>query len=202
LVTKLKQENQVEQPQNKINDKPTKHIGTPLPKEAFTTFVELVDLKGLGKIEQDFIPLLEEVCSRHPSLINSEKKRTPRYVEWALTSLGRVLHFLKTKMVKEMDEEACDHLQVLWEELETFKFDLTWLESHVQSALGMKNYMERIVQVKKMKEKVSSLEMEAKMLEEKIIETKVNLEITRRELTKMIEGFVEYNLDDVLGYGD
>ena len=99
-----------------------------------------------------------------------------------------------------MDEEACDHLQILWEELETFKFDLTWLEPYVQSALGMKNYMERIDQVEKMKEKVSFLEMEAKMLEEKMIETKVNLEIARRELTKMTEGFVEYNLDDVLGY--
>jgi len=51
LVTKLKQEDQVDQPQNKINDQPTKHIDTPLPKEIFTTFAELVDLMGLGKIE-------------------------------------------------------------------------------------------------------------------------------------------------------
>ncbi|KAK7355058.1 hypothetical protein VNO80_14303 [Phaseolus coccineus] len=201
LVSKLKHENEVDKTDNQIKDILTKHTDKPLPKKTFTTVDEVVDLKGLGKIEQDFYPLLEEVCSRHPSLLNSQKKRTLEYVEWAFTALGRVLHFLKTKMVKDMDEDTCNHLQILWEELETFKFDLTWLEPHVQSALSMKTYMERSVQVKKLKENVSSLEMETKMLKEKIIETKVNLEITRRELTKISEGFVEYNLDDGLAYG-
>ncbi|KAL9319312.1 hypothetical protein ACSQ67_015829 [Phaseolus vulgaris] len=201
LVSKLKQENEVDKPDNKIKDILTKHTDKPLPKETFTTFGETLDLKGLGKIEQHFFPLLEQVCSKHPSLLNSQKKRTLEYVEWAFTALGRVLHFLKTKMVKDMDEDACNHLQILWEELETFKFDLTWLEPHVQSALNMKNYKERSVEVKKLKENVSSLEMETKMLEEKMIETKVNLEIARRELTKISEGFVEYNLDDGLAYG-
>ncbi|KAG5126541.1 hypothetical protein JHK82_027376 [Glycine max] len=33
-------------------------------------------------------------------------------------ALGRVLHFLKTKRVKDMDyEDGCNHLQNLWDEL-------------------------------------------------------------------------------------
>ncbi|KAL2326869.1 hypothetical protein Fmac_020296 [Flemingia macrophylla] len=151
---------------NKIHDKPLKDIDNPLHEEMFTTFGKLVDFKGLGKIEQDFIPLLEE-----------------------------------TKRVKDMNEDACNQLQIFWEKLETFKFDLTWLESHVQSALGRKNYIERTIQVKKMPKNVNALEMETKKLKEKMIEAEVNLEITRRELMKANEGFEECNLDLELGYG-
>ncbi|KAL2326872.1 hypothetical protein Fmac_020299 [Flemingia macrophylla] len=201
LVSKPKHENQLDPPNNKIHDKPLKHIDNPLHEEMFTTFGKLVDFKGLGKIEQDFIPLLEEVCSQHPSLINSQKKRTRRFIEWAFTALGRILHFLKTKKVKDMNEDACNQLQIFWEELETFKFDLTWLESHVQSALGKKNYIERTIQVKKMQENVNALEMETKKLKEKMIEAEVNLEIARREAMKANEGFEECNLDLELGYG-
>ncbi|CAJ1967355.1 unnamed protein product [Sphenostylis stenocarpa] len=194
LVSNSKHNNEGDQEDNKINDKQTNHIDNPLPKE-------IVKFRGLEKMEEDFIPLLEEVCSQHPSLVDRQKKRTLMYVEWAFTALGRVLHFLKTKKVKDMDDDACNHLQVLWEELETFKFDLTWLEPHVQSALGMKNYRERSIQVKKMKEKVSFLETETKMLKEKMMQAKINLEITRRELARIIEGFEECNLEDGLGYG-
>ena len=60
------------------------------------------DFRGLGKIEKDFIQLLEEVCSKHPTLIESQVKRyrSQRFSEWSFTALGRVLHFLKTKKVK------------------------------------------------------------------------------------------------------
>ncbi|KAL2326873.1 hypothetical protein Fmac_020300 [Flemingia macrophylla] len=80
LVSKPKHGNQLDPPNNKIHDKPLKHIDHPLHEEMFTTFGKLVDFKGLGKIEQDFIPLLEEVCSQHPSLINNQKKRTHRRI--------------------------------------------------------------------------------------------------------------------------
>jgi hypothetical protein len=66
-------------------------------------------------------------------------------------AVGRVLYFLKTRKVKDMNEKGCKDLQVLWDELQTFKFDLTWLEPHVQSALGMKSYAERAMQVEKVK---------------------------------------------------
>ncbi|QHO26264.1 hypothetical protein HN51_023434 [Arachis hypogaea] len=100
-----------------------------------------------------------------------------------------------------MDEEACSHLQILWEELETFRFNLTWLEPHVQSALGMKNYMERSAKVKSVKENVAALEMEMKKLKAMVAAVEVDLEMARRELVKVEEGFEEIDLDGELGYG-
>jgi len=164
-----------------------------------TSFGEVVDFKGIGKLDKIFVPLLEEVCSRHPLLIHSMKKRSQRFSEWGFTALGRVLHFLKTKKVRDMDDESCNHLQTLWEELETFGFDLVWLKPHVQSALGMKTHVERVLEIERLKENLSTLEIETKTLRTKMIEAEVNLEIARRDLLK--EGFEECNLDVELGYG-
>uniref|UniRef100_K7LAC2 MATH domain-containing protein n=3 Tax=Glycine subgen. Soja TaxID=1462606 RepID=K7LAC2_SOYBN len=208
LVSKSEQENQVDQQVNKIDDnhdidKPIKHTDIFLPKETFpTSFGELVDFQGLGKIEQAFVPLLEEVFSRHPSLIDCQQKRSGRFVEWAFTALGRVLHFLKTKKVKDMDGDACNNLQIFWEELKMFRFDLTWLEPHVQSALAMKTCIERAVRVKRTREDVTALEMETKRLKAKMIQAEVDLEIARRDFVKAKEGFEECDLDAELGYGE
>ena len=150
------------------------------------------DFRGLGKIEKGFIQLLEELCSKHPTLIESQVKRnrSQRFTEWSFTALGRVLHFLKTKKVKDMNDDTCKELQILWEELETFGFDdLTWLEPHVQSALGMKNYMERAVQVTKLKENVADLEVVMKNLKAKMAAAEVDLEIARKELRLCKERF-------------
>ncbi|RDY14505.1 Ubiquitin carboxyl-terminal hydrolase 13, partial [Mucuna pruriens] len=199
LVRKSKQDQSV----SNIDDteKPIK-FNNSLPKETFiTSFGEPVDFHGLGKIEQVFIPLLEEVCSQHPSLINSQKKRTHRFIKWAFIALGRVLHFLKTKKVKDMGDDACDHLQILWEELETFKFDLTWLEPYVQSALGMKNYAEKAVRVKRMEENVAALEIETKRLKAKMVQAELDLELASKDLVKAKEGLDKCKLDAELGYG-
>ncbi|XP_057426519.1 uncharacterized protein LOC130719945 [Lotus japonicus] len=162
---------------------------------------ELVDFKNFGKIEEAFVPLLEEVCSWHPSLIDCQRKRkrSPRFTEWAFTALGQVLHFLKNKKVKDMNEDACSHLGFLWEELETFKFDLTWLQPHVQSALSKKSFVEKVVQLKTLKENVVALDMEFKSVEEKLFSAKEDLEKAIRDLSK--EGFQERDLDAELGYG-
>ncbi|XP_061351809.1 MATH domain and coiled-coil domain-containing protein At3g58270-like [Gastrolobium bilobum] len=211
FVTKSEHENQVDQAVNK-NDisaesaqvcvETIEHTGNPLGKEMCSaSFGELMDFRGLGKIEKAFVPLLEEVCSRHPSLIECQQKRSSRFAEWAFTALGRVLHFLKTKKVKDMDDDACEHLQILWEELETFRFDLTWLEPHVQSALSMKSYIERAGQVKKMKQNVAALEMEIKRLKVKMAAAEVDIEIATRDLVEAEEGFEEKDLDAELGYG-
>ena len=63
---------------------------------------------------------------------------------------------------------------------------MTWLEPHVKYALGMRNYMERAMQVKKLKENVAALE--------------IDLETARKELVKAEEVFEERNLDDELRY--
>lgn len=58
--------------------------------------------------------------------------------------MGRVLYFLKTKKVKDMDEEACNYLQIMWDKLKTCGFHLTWLEFYVESALDVKIFMENV----------------------------------------------------------
>ncbi|XP_061351811.1 MATH domain and coiled-coil domain-containing protein At3g58210-like [Gastrolobium bilobum] len=168
---------------------------------SLASFGEFMDFRGLGKIKKAFVPLLDEVCSKHPSLIECQQKRSRMFTEWAFTVLGRVLHFLKTKKVKDMDDNACKHLQILWEELETFRFDLTWLEPHVQSALSMKSYMERAVQVKKRKRDVAAIEMEMKRLKAKMASAEVEIEIARRDLVEAEEGLEEKDLDAELGFG-
>ncbi|MED6185462.1 hypothetical protein PIB30_057294 [Stylosanthes scabra] len=108
------------------------------------TISELVDFRGLCKIEKRFVQLLKEACFNHPTLIENQQKRnrTQKFIEWSFAALGRVLHFLNTKSVNDMDDDACNELQNLWEELNNFGFDdLTWLELHVQFALSMKNHM-------------------------------------------------------------
>ncbi|WVY98040.1 hypothetical protein V8G54_030191 [Vigna mungo] len=157
-------------------------------KEMISISSEVVDFRGIGKVEKDFIPLLEEVCSLYPSLIDTKKKRSQRFMEWAFTALGRVLHFLNTKKEGEMDDDACNYLQTLWEELEICGFDLSWLKPRIDRALEMK----------KLEKDMTILEMEAKTLMTKMIEAKVNLEITR--LVKVKESFEECDLDDELRY--
>ncbi|KAK2418610.1 MATH domain and coiled-coil domain-containing protein [Trifolium repens] len=72
---------------------------------------ELMDFKGLGQIEKDLVPLLEEVCSHHPSLIECQQNRSRKFKEWAFTALGRVLHFLKTTKIENFSclktDEVC-----------------------------------------------------------------------------------------------
>jgi hypothetical protein len=60
-----------------------------------------------------------------------------KFTDLAFAALERVLYFPKTKLVKDMNNQTCKDTGVLYEELEKFRFDLTWLEPHVQCALGM-----------------------------------------------------------------
>ncbi|MED6108140.1 hypothetical protein PIB30_020587 [Stylosanthes scabra] len=150
----------------------------------------LVDFKGLCKIDKEFVKLLEEVCSRHPNVVERHKKRklSEKFNEWSFTALGKVLHFLKTKKVKDMmNDDACKELQYLWEELKIVKFDdLNWLKEHVESALGVKKHMEK------------EMEGEVKRFKEQMIVAETNLDIARRELEKEEEGFVVRDLNDDL----
>ncbi|XLR12279.1 hypothetical protein HN51_049005 [Arachis hypogaea] len=148
--------------------KPIEHADHPSSMDMCAISIdELVDSRSLGKIEKALVSLLDE------------KKRSRRFSEWAFTDLGRVLHFLKTKKVRDMDEEGCSNLQILWGELEMFRFDLTWLEPHVQSALSMKNYTERSAKVQSVKENMAGLEMEMKKLKAMVASVEVDLEMAR-----------------------
>ncbi|KAK7355059.1 hypothetical protein VNO80_14304 [Phaseolus coccineus] len=165
------------------------------------TLRELIDLESLGAEEEAFIPLLEEVCIWHPNLIQCQKERTRRFRQWAFTSLGQVLHFLKTKRVKDMSEEDIKHLYDLWKELvRSSGFDLAWLEPYVQSALGLKDYMERAKQLKKVKDTVVALEIKMKRLRGELAASEREFEIARRRLSEVRRSFNEMDMNSAIGY--
>ncbi|XP_040364398.1 uncharacterized protein LOC112173256 isoform X2 [Rosa chinensis] len=153
---------------------------------------DLLNFRGLADIKKDFVPLLEEVCLWHPSLIECQRKSSPQFTEWAFTALGKVLHFLKTKKVKDMTTYVCKDLQILWNELKAFGFDLTWLKPHVERALGMSKFVESTTELKRAAENVKALEIESKRL-------KAKLAAARSDLDKAGQGFEEI-MDSELGY--
>ncbi|PQQ06126.1 MATH domain and coiled-coil domain-containing protein [Prunus yedoensis var. nudiflora] len=104
--------------------------------------------------------------------------------------------------VKDMTEDACEHLQILWEELETFKFDLAWLEPSVQTALNLKKLVERAGQVQKQREDVDALEIEVKRLKARLAVAEIDLEVAKRDLAKAEVGFGnDTDMNRELGYG-
>ncbi|BBG96707.1 ubiquitin-specific protease 12 [Prunus dulcis] len=158
---------------------------------------ELIDFRGLGRVEKTFVPFLEEVCSSYPSLLECHKKRSRTFIQCAFTALGRLLRFLKTTKAKDMTHDACKRLQLLWEELETFKFDLVWLEPHVQSVLVMKK---RAGRVDRLREDVEILENEIKRRRDVLAAAEVDLEAAKRDLAKAEEEFKKIDMDTELGY--
>ncbi|CAJ2632160.1 unnamed protein product [Trifolium pratense] len=134
-----------------------------------------------------------EVPMPNPEVEGSKEDSTKDAdAELVSAALGRVLYFLKTRKVKDMNEQACKELQVLWDELKKFQFDLTWLEPHVQSALGMKSFVEKSLHVEKLKEDMV-------VLKEKLSSAEVNLD---GEIDLLKEkGFKEIGLDSELGCG-
>ncbi|KAI9082110.1 hypothetical protein K1719_035850 [Acacia pycnantha] len=172
------------------------------PKDTDIKDDDAVDFKDLGKIEKSFHPLLEEVCSWHPSLLDGKKNKSHKFTEWAFTALGRVLQFLKNKKWKDMNEEACEKLQHLWGELEMSRLDLSWLEPLVKSAINMKGYAEKVEKVKKLKQNLVGAEKEMNMIKEKLASTEQSVEITRKELMSAEQDFEEKDLDEKIGYGN
>ncbi|XP_054808194.1 MATH domain and coiled-coil domain-containing protein At3g58370-like [Prosopis cineraria] len=160
-----------------------------------------VDFKDIGRIEKPFVPLLEEVCMWHPSLLDCRNNRSHRFTEWAFNALGRVLQFLKDKKWKDMNDEGCEQLQRLWEELEMSRLDLGWLEPVIKSALKMRGYEEKAEKVKKLKQNLLALEIEMKELKEKLGDYKQSVEMIRKDLVNVEEGFEEKDLDAEIGYG-
>lgn len=152
----------------------------------FEVHGEQVDYKGMGLVDKMYVPWLEKICQIHPSLIECQRNRTPKYAGWAFTALGRVLHFLETTKVEEMNEEACECLQLLWDEVQVFGFDLSWLAPQVEFALNnMKGYVEKMSKVNKLKEEKRSLEMIIQELSMELIETEKEMESSKGDLAKL-----------------
>ncbi|KAL2326877.1 hypothetical protein Fmac_020304 [Flemingia macrophylla] len=165
------------------------------------TLRELIDLGSLRPEEAAFIPLLEEVCIWHPNLIHCQKERTVRFRQWAFTTLGHVLHFLKTKKVRDMRDEDIKELHGWWKELvKSSGFDLAWLEPHVKSALGLKAYMDRAKQMKKLKDSVMALEIKMKRLRGELANAEREFEVARKGLSEVRRGFYEMDVNAAIGY--
>ncbi|KAK9912373.1 hypothetical protein M0R45_036240 [Rubus argutus] len=158
---------------------------------------DLIDFKGLGRIELAFHPLLEEVCLLHPSLIKCQQKRSSTFVECAFKTLGRLLHFLKTRKLTDLNQDGYDSLQLLWEELETFKFDLAWLQPHVQSVFGMKKVAGR---VERMREDVNILENEIQSRKAVLAAAEIELKRAKGDLVKTEQEFKMGHVGSVIGY--
>ncbi|BFG20645.1 hypothetical protein CerSpe_069190 [Prunus speciosa] len=156
-----------------------------------------MDFRGLGHVEKTFVPFLEEVCSSYPSLIECQKKRSRAFIQSTFTTLGRLLQFLKKTKVKDMTPDACQRLQLLREELETFKFDLAWLELHVESVFGMKK---NVGKVKRLRGDVVVLEEEIKMRRTILAAAEVDLEVAKRDLAKAEVEFNKINTNAELAY--
>ncbi|KAK7244716.1 hypothetical protein RIF29_39542 [Crotalaria pallida] len=174
-------------------------------QEARGSDLRLRDLLDFEKLklpreEMAYIPLLEEACIWHSSLIISQKKKSELFKAWAFISLGKVLHFLKTKKVKDMDENVCDELRDLWEELKSSGFDLAWLEPHVQSALGAKAHLEKTMTVKKLQDDVVAMEIKMKKLRGELAATEAEFEVARKALVEARKDFTEIDFNAELGY--
>ncbi|OIW11409.1 hypothetical protein TanjilG_10727 [Lupinus angustifolius] len=169
--------------------------------EPLINLSEVLDINSLGPEEAAFFPLLEEVCLKHPSLIESLMKKSPKYILWSFTALGQVLHFLKTMKVKNMNKEACKHLECLWDEVQLFGFNLTWLEPYIAHALNVEACLEKAEKVKILKEDVVNLEIELRMLKTKLAVAEVALDIARKDLEEVEKGFEERDINAEMGYG-
>ncbi|CAJ2662411.1 unnamed protein product [Trifolium pratense] len=148
----------------------TQPSAPPIPNPTF------IGIKAniLANFDIDYVPLLEKVCNIHPCLIECQRKRTPNYATWAFTALGRVLHFLEITKVEEMNKEACEWLQVLWDEVQVFGFDLSWLAPQVEFAF---KYVEKISKVNMLEVRIQELSME-------LFESKKEMESSKDDLEK------------------
>ncbi|KAL1369315.1 hypothetical protein HN51_023410 [Arachis hypogaea] len=158
---------------------------------------DLIDLQAL----KDYIPLLEEVCTWHPSLLHSQKNRTQAFRLWAFTSLGQVLHFLKTKKVKDIDDNDIKTLQGLWDELEKSSgFELAWLQPYVEAALSVKAHLQKTKKLKKLVDHVVGLEIKMKKLRGELAAAEAEFEIARKDLSQVRKGFQKMDVNATIGY--
>ncbi|XP_004294445.1 PREDICTED: uncharacterized protein LOC101302630 [Fragaria vesca subsp. vesca] len=91
--------------------------------------------------------------------INREQRPGEQFTQWAFTTLCRLLYFLNTGKPKKLTKQSRRDLRNLWEELQVFKFDLSWVEDDFITALGMKDEVER---AKKLREEMNTLDTQRK----------------------------------------
>ncbi|XP_019433215.1 PREDICTED: MATH domain and coiled-coil domain-containing protein At3g58260-like [Lupinus angustifolius] len=117
-------------------------------------------------------------------------------------SLGKVLHFLNTTKARDMNEDACNQLRNLWDEINKSSsgFYLTWLEPHVQNALGVKAQLERSSKMKTLRNSVVAMEIKMLRLRGELAATEAEFKVASKTLIEAREGFTEMDFDVALDY--
>ncbi|AET01373.2 hypothetical protein MTR_8g011750 [Medicago truncatula] len=91
---------------------------------------------------------IAKVCSWYQSLVDDQRKRkrTRRFTEWVFTALGRVLYFLNTKKVKDMNEDREANVKKLRKNVELIERDLATARKELIEA--EKGFVERDLDAK------------------------------------------------------
>ena len=134
----------------------------------------MVDFRGMAKVQQ-------RVCDLHPDLAICSK-RYEKWREFAYGTLGELLFFLTSTRRKDMTQEKCERLQVIWEAAVDLGFDLTWLYPIIESSLD--SGMERINCLENLKK---PLEEERETLQHQLTTLTMQLCQVKGELAKFDE---------------
>ncbi|KAM1503347.1 hypothetical protein ACFX1Q_028282 [Malus domestica] len=150
------------------------------------------------------ITLVDQFDTRNSVSEETEHVFMANTADWDFATLVPLsdLHCLDngylTTTANDMNVDACQHLQLLWEELEAFKFDLAWLEPHVQSVIAMKK---KAGIVNRLQEDVDALKNEIERRRAILAEAEAVLEVAERDLAEaQEEHFSKIDMDSELGY--
>ncbi|OIW21507.1 hypothetical protein TanjilG_05177 [Lupinus angustifolius] len=166
------------------------------------TLRDILDFEKLREEEKTYVPLLVKVCTLHPSLIRSQNKKPDLSKVWAFISLGKVLLFLNTTKARDMNEDACNQLRILWDDLNKLSsgFDLTWLEPHIHNALGVKVQLEGSSKMKTLQNSVVAMDIKKERLIKELTATEAEFKVASKKLIEARKGFTEMDFNVALDY--
>ncbi|KAJ7975149.1 Ubiquitin carboxyl-terminal hydrolase family protein [Quillaja saponaria] len=168
------------------------------PSSGLLAANEEADFRGLGKIRNEYIPLLEEAISQQPHLWSCQESRTKQCRRWAYSALGRVLHFLRNVKIKDLTAEKKAEFDKLWREMDLFNFDLTWLAIKQDEVMNAGVDEEMVMAEEEQKGKILSMELGINEMKWKLMEAEQELEKQRRVLADLERD--QPNLDSVLNF--
>ncbi|KAJ7961567.1 Disease resistance protein [Quillaja saponaria] len=147
---------------------------------------DLGEFRGFGPIKKEYIPLLEEVISKHdPHIWTFQENRTRHFAYWAFSALGMLLHFLRSVKIKDISTEMKEEFAKLWCEAETFGFDMGWLTPYYEQVMKLGELDDaKMKEVKELEEKVLSLQARVVCLKQKLEEAEKELTEMNLELAK------------------
>ncbi|XP_048442460.1 uncharacterized protein LOC125478356 [Pyrus x bretschneideri] len=120
------------------------------------------------------------------------------FAKSAFKALGRLLHFLKTTKVKDMTEESCERLQLLWEEQSQPSASALRSPEHLHHASASSFHYRTFDvlenEIKRRMRDVDAMESEVQM-------RKAVVAVAKKDLAKMEEHISGIDMDSELGFG-